>query len=191
MKGRFFAGFGAALFLVTSSALAVAVIISLAQSHSANNTPPQTSPNSQPVTANKVNSPATEADVSSTANVDGKPMAGFQSLSKPLSTLEYADIKTGNGQLVKQNSTITATYVGALANNGIVFDSTESEGGKPFTASIASGVIRGWTDGIPGMRVGGTRELFIPASLGYGTQKAGPIPANSDLVFYVTVLASK
>ena len=71
--------------------------------------------------------------------------------------------------------------------DGKTFDSSYDRG-QPITFGL-NGVIAGWQMGIPGMKVGGKRRLIIPASLAYGGQAVGTIPANSDLVFEVELLA--
>lgn len=100
------------------------------------------------------------------------------------------DTKVGNGATATASSTVTATYTGALASTGKIFQSS-LDTGQPFTASLNSGVIQGWSAGIPGMKVGGTRRLLIPAQYAYGSQSVAGIPPNSDLVFDVTLLAVK
>lgn len=104
--------------------------------------------------------------------------------------LKCWDIKKGTGATATATSQITATYTGALASNGTIFQSS-LDSGQPFTASLSGGVIQGWTAGIPGMKVGGTRRLLIPAQYAYGPQAVAGIPANSDLVFDITLLSVK
>jgi FKBP-type peptidyl-prolyl cis-trans isomerase len=70
-------------------------------------------------------------------------------------------------------------------SNGVIFDASADHGG-PISFPL-SGVIAGWSQGIPGMKVGGSRRLLIPANLAYGSQGNSGIPPNSDLVFDVTV----
>jgi len=78
-------------------------------------------------------------------------------------------------------------YVGTLTN-GKKFDSSRDRG-KPFTTPIGAGqVIRGWEEGIPGMKVGGKRRLTIPPHMGYGSAAQGDIPANSTLVFEIELM---
>jgi FKBP-type peptidyl-prolyl cis-trans isomerase len=104
--------------------------------------------------------------------------------------LQCWDTKVGNGATAAPSSTITATYTGAVASTGIIFQSS-LDTGQPFQASLNNGVIPGWTAGIPGMKVGGTRRLLIPAKYAYGSQSVAGIPPNSDLVFDVTLLLVK
>jgi FKBP-type peptidyl-prolyl cis-trans isomerase len=100
------------------------------------------------------------------------------------------DTKVGNGAVAAPTSTVTAIYTGAVASTGKIFQSS-LDTGQPFTAQLNSGVIQGWAAGIPGMKVGGSRRLYIPAQYAYGSQSVAGIPPNSDLVFDVTLLAVK
>jgi FKBP-type peptidyl-prolyl cis-trans isomerase len=101
------------------------------------------------------------------------------------SGLEVWDVKEGEGEAVKKGGTVTVHYTGWLTD-GKQFDS--SIGGKPITFPL-SGVIKGWQEGIPGMKPGGTRRLKIPAELGYGKAGAGDdIPPNAVLVFEVQLI---
>ena len=105
-------------------------------------------------------------------------------------TLVTKDLVTGTGQTAKAGDTVTVNYVGELYKNGKEFDSSWSRN-QPFTAALSSGsLIRGWVQGIPGMKVGGRRELIIPANLAYGKTGSPPtIPPNSPLVFVVDLLS--
>ena len=176
MKGRFFAGFGAALFLITSSALTIGVILTL----TSNNNTPQTVAS----TASK-----TSTNNNQGANAVGTKLKGFTPLTTKLTHLEISDISKGTGATVNSGATVTANYVGALASTGVIFDSSSAHGGAQTFP--LSGVIQGWQLGIPGMKVGGTRELLIPAAMAYGSKSVGNIPANSDLVFIVNVVSTK
>ena len=104
--------------------------------------------------------------------------------------LVIKDLITGTGQTAKAGDTVTVNYVGVLYKTGKEFDSSWSRN-QPFTTALSNGsVIPGWVQGIPGMKVGGRRELIIPASLGYGKQGSPPtIPPNSPLVFVVDLLS--
>jgi FKBP-type peptidyl-prolyl cis-trans isomerase len=103
----------------------------------------------------------------------------------PPKTLEVKDLIKGTGPAATANSTITVAYVGELYKNGKVFDASwDHPGAAPLTDPLAN-LIPGWQQGIPGMRVGGRRELIIPPKLGYGATAQAKIPANSTLVFVI------
>ena len=100
------------------------------------------------------------------------------------------DLVVGTGQTVKPGQTVTVNYVGDLYKNGKEFDSSWKTGQPATFPLTAGGVIQGWVQGIPGMKVGGRRELIIPASLAYGKSGRPPtIPPNSPLVFVVDLLS--
>jgi FKBP-type peptidyl-prolyl cis-trans isomerase len=102
--------------------------------------------------------------------------------------LETTDLTEGDGAVVKKSDTVTVHYTGALAATGVIFESSK-DAGQPVTFGLDQ-VIEGWGEGIPGMKVGGTRRLIIPADLAYGAQSPSPdIPPNSALVFDVEVLS--
>ena len=104
--------------------------------------------------------------------------------------LKFQDIIVGEGTEAKTGDTVTVNYLGTL-ENGIKFDSSYDRN-QPFTTQIGVGtVIKGWDEGIPGMKIGGKRKLIIPAELGYGAQATGLIPSNSVLIFEVELLGVK
>jgi peptidylprolyl isomerase len=104
--------------------------------------------------------------------------------------LQMQDLAVGSGQEVKSGDTVTVQYLGTLID-GTKFDSSYDRN-QPFTTQIGVGqVIKGWDEGIVGMKVGGKRKLTIPPALGYGNQAAGSIPPNSTLVFEVELLSVK
>ena len=109
----------------------------------------------------------------------------------PPSHLVIKDLIKGGGAVATKTSTVTVQYVGVLYKTGKQFDASWNDGtGQPVSFSLASGVIKGWTEGIPGMRVGGRRELIIPPSLAYGKKGSGSkIPPNSTLVFVIDLHA--
>lgn len=104
--------------------------------------------------------------------------------------LEKIDTEVGTGAEAQPGATVTVHYTGALVKNGIIFQSSH-DFGKPISFGLNQ-VITGWTNGVPGMKVGGTRRLIIPAEQAYGTSSPAPnIPANSDLVFDIELLDIK
>jgi peptidylprolyl isomerase len=107
----------------------------------------------------------------------------------PPSKLVVKDIIKGTGPVAKATSTITVAYVGELYKNGKVFDASWSHPGAAPLTDPLSNLIPGWQQGIPGMKVGGRRELIIPPKLGYGATAQSGIPANSTLVFVIDLRA--
>jgi FKBP-type peptidyl-prolyl cis-trans isomerase FkpA len=110
--------------------------------------------------------------------------------------LNTRDTLVGAGKTATAGSTVSVHYTGWLyapkapGQHGARFDS--SEGGPPFTFHLGAGqVIKGWDQGVAGMKVGGKRTLIVPAALGYGERGAGPIPANANLIFDVTLIDVK
>lgn len=178
-RERMFALFGAILFLITSSALTIGVIFTLyQQSHPSNSVAP-----SKP----KTSTVKAQPPISQTKSLAGTKMQNFIPITTPITKLQVVDLKVGTGPVIKVGDTFYATYVGALAKTGVIFDASVDHGG-PMKFTLTPGqLIPGWIQGIPGMRVGGTRRLIIPASLGYGSASQPGIPANSPLVFDVTI----
>ncbi|MEK7101754.1 MAG: FKBP-type peptidyl-prolyl cis-trans isomerase [Patescibacteria group bacterium] len=103
--------------------------------------------------------------------------------------LQVTDEVVGTGAVATAGDSVTVNYVGSLTN-GTVFDASANHGNTGFTFNLGAGqVIKGWDQGIVGMKEGGKRKLVIPASLAYGSQAVGNvIPANSTLVFEVELL---
>ena len=116
--------------------------------------------------------------------VEGKPV-------KTASGLEYWDIKQGTGGTAVSGMVVKVHYTGWL-ENGKKFDSSVDRG-EPFEFPLgAHRVIKGWDEGVAGMKVGGKRQLRIPPDLGYGARGAGgAIPPNATLIFDVELLATK
>ena len=102
--------------------------------------------------------------------------------------LQYIDIHEGCGATVAAGATVTVNYTGWV-QGGAMFDSSLNSGRTPFQANLASGVIQGWQEGLVGMKVGGVRRLIIPPALGYGSQAQTGIPANSTLVFDISLIS--
>lgn len=118
---------------------------------------------------------------------EGTKLHGFVPRDE-VKELEIIDIEAGDGEEVKPGATITAHYTGALCKNGIIFQSS-FDFGNPISFGLDQ-VIKGWTNGVPGMKIGGTRRLIIPADMAYGAASpAKNIPADSDLVFDIVLMA--
>jgi FKBP-type peptidyl-prolyl cis-trans isomerase len=107
------------------------------------------------------------------------------------SGLKYSDLKVGTGDKAKKGDTVEVHYTGWL-KNGKKFDSSLDRG-KPFSFRLGAGmVIKGWDEGVAGMKVGGKRKLIIPSKLAYGEAGAGDvIPPNAELTFEVELLKIK
>jgi FKBP-type peptidyl-prolyl cis-trans isomerase len=101
------------------------------------------------------------------------------------------DLIAGTGPEAKAGQTVTVNYVGVLYNGAKEFDASWKRN-EPFSFSLGQGqVIPGWDQGVAGMKVGGRRELIIPAALGYGAKGSPPsIPPNAPLVFVVDLLGT-
>ena len=97
---------------------------------------------------------------------EGTKLADFSPIAK-VDTLQIIDIIPGTGAEVPAGATITAHYTGALCKNGIIFQSSH-DFGQPVTFGLDQ-VIRGWTEGVLGMKVGGMRRLIIPSEMAYGS----------------------
>lgn len=175
-RDRAFAAFGAGLFLLTSSALTIAVVYSMVEQN-------KTTKKDSAATST-TNTKKSEAKVD--AKLQGTKLAGFEPTAS-IPELKEIDTTPGTGEVVKAGATVTVDYTGAVASTGVIFQSSKDTG---QTVSFPlSGVIAGWSQGVPGMKVGGTRRLLIPASLAYGPNPpAGSgIPVNADLVFDITL----
>ena len=118
-----------------------------------------------------------------------------EQMTKSLAGLQYKDAKVGTGATAKVGQTAAVHYTGWLYNNGEKgkkFDSSRDRG-QPFEFPLGQGqVIKGWDEGVEGMKVGGKRTLVIPPELGYGARGAGGvIPPNAWLIFDVELVGVK
>ena len=120
---------------------------------------------------------------------EGTKLADFTPIKK-VEQLEIIDLTPGDSAEVRPGATITAHYTGALCKNGIIFQSSH-DFGKAVTFGLNQ-VIKGWAEGVPGMKVGGMRRLIIPSAMAYGSVRAASnIPPNSDLVFDIELVGIK
>jgi peptidylprolyl isomerase len=171
-----------------------------------NSTPPQasgtttsttaapTSSTSTPTSASTSTGPAASGNAAipaqdrSPAGTAGKAPTVTVPTSAPPTQLESADLIAGTGAAAKAGDTVTVQYVLATYSSKMVVQSSWTS--QPFSFTIGQHqVIAGWDQGVPGMHVGGRRELIIPPSLGYGAVSQGPgIAANDTLVFVIDLL---
>jgi FKBP-type peptidyl-prolyl cis-trans isomerase FkpA len=114
--------------------------------------------------------------------------------SNSVTSLRITDTRVGTGTEATNGRTLTVNYTGwnydqnAAGNKGIQFDTSTGRG--PFSFRLGTGgVISGWDQGLVGMRVGGLRNLVIPAAMAYGSSGSGQIPPNSAVVFDVELLS--
>lgn len=173
---RFIWGFMAVLFVGT--ALGVGLYAFIVNTHSSSN-------------GNYINCPAksvAEQKPGKDGKYEGAQLVGYTP-GKTISYVSCQDLKVGTGATATATSTITANYTGALASNGKIFQSS-LDTGQPLTEPLSQ-LIPGWQAGVPGMKVGGTRRIFIPSQYAYGPQGGPGIPPNSDLVFDMTLIAVK
>jgi FKBP-type peptidyl-prolyl cis-trans isomerase len=106
------------------------------------------------------------------------------------SGLKYIDLKVGEGRQAKEGDSVMVHYTGKL-KDGKTFDSSHDRN-KPFTFDLGAGmVIKGWDEGVAGMKEGGKRKLIIPHELAYGPRGKPPIPPAAELTFEVELLGVK
>lgn len=153
--------------LLTTSLLALSLTLSLAG-------------------CDRAKTPAPAATTPAVASASGTAPAAAVNFQK-------IDTKAGTGKDAVAGATAVVHYTGWIyepaspAQHGAQFDS--SVGREPFSFPLGGGqVIKGWDEGVQGMKVGGKRTLIIPASMGYGDNGAGPIPPNANLIFDVELL---
>jgi FKBP-type peptidyl-prolyl cis-trans isomerase len=131
------------------------------------------------------------ADSSSAGMSDKMPSSEGPEWKLVHSGLKILDVKEGTGEPVAKGQSVRMHYTGWRANDGFEFDSSRKA--TPLESTLKSGrggLIQGWVDGVPGMKVGGIRRIFIPAALGYGERGQGnDIPPNTDLIFEVKLIA--
>jgi FKBP-type peptidyl-prolyl cis-trans isomerase len=134
----------------------------------------------------KNNAQASNSTPTPKQTLAGTQLSGFTPVSS-VPSLKVTDTKIGTGAAAKATDKITVDYTGAVAGTGVIFQSTK-DSGQPASLDLSQ-VIKGWQLGIPGMKVGGTRQLLIPANEAYGANppQGSNIPANAPLVFIITL----
>lgn len=169
LRNRIFAGLGALLLLVTASSLTIAVVVDMVRQGNTDNA----------------------TSTTSCTAPSGQETLAPPEVYKPtgeVTELQATDLTKGSGAVAANGDCLVMKYYGTLASDGTVFDENFTKT-SAFAFTLGSGqVIKGWEKGLMGMKVGGTRRLVIPPSLGYGDQANGSIPANSTLVFVVKLL---
>lgn len=125
---------------------------------------------------------------------DTAPSSTIETGASNITTLQVTDVVVGTGTEATNGRSVTVHYTGWLYNetaanhHGTKFDSSRDRN-QPYTFTLGIGqVIKGWDQGVLGMKVGGQRTLIIPPSLGYGALGSPPIPGNATLVFDVELL---
>ena len=123
------------------------------------------------------------------ANTDTSAAPTVTVPPEPATDITCTDLVVGDGEEVPDGATVLAHYTGVSQSTGQQFDSSWENGGEPIEFSLNE-VIAGWTQGIPGMKVGGRRELVIPGVMAYGAQgnPAAGIPPDDTLVFVVDIV---
>jgi peptidylprolyl isomerase len=111
----------------------------------------------------------------------------------PPKKLVTEDLKQGSGKVAKTGDEVSVHYIGVLYKGGDVFDASWGKEAEPLPLKLgAGGVIKGWEQGLEGMKVGGERKLIIPPALAYGSEGVYPsIPPNATLVFQVELVDVK
>lgn len=132
-----------------------------------------------------INIVPTEPESTTTAKLE--PIATPEPAPTMLNGMKLEILQAGTGVEAKNGDTVTVDYVGTLTT-GQKFDASRDHG-QPFSFPLGAGqVIKGWDQGVVGMKVGEKRRLTIPPALGYGANGAGPIPPNSTLIFEIELL---
>lgn len=170
--------------IVLSTVLALAATAAAAQGDEAAKKPTSKPAPAKPATAKPATAKPAAAPATGPSKVTGEG-------TKTASGLQYWDVKTGTGKEAQNGDSVMVNYTGWLTN-GQKFDS--SIGRAPFEVSPlgSAPVIKGWNEGIVGMKVGGKRQLHIPPDLAYGQRGfPGAIPPNSTLIFDVELLSIK
>lgn len=172
----------AMLFLITSIGFSLLVIWQVGEQRKQEDLQTKLTEASSSDTTDQTNS---EGDTV----LQGTKLQNFTPLQK-IDSLQAVDTVVGTGAEVKAGDSVTAHYTGAVASDGTIFQSSHDGKNQPVPFSLNE-VIQGWAQGVPGMKVGGTRRLLIPAALAYADRppQGSNIPVNADLVFDIELVA--
>jgi FKBP-type peptidyl-prolyl cis-trans isomerase len=174
------------------SPLSLAIVVTLtAACHSSDQSAASTSKTQSAPDSTPASAPAASAAPAGAASapITFAPSLGvdLSKMTKTASGLAYQDTKVGTGATAAAGQNVSVHYTGWLPD-GTKFDSSRDRN-QPFDFKLGAGqVIRGWDEGVAGMKVGGRRLLVIPPDLAYGPSGSGPIPPNATLVFDVELL---
>jgi peptidylprolyl isomerase len=184
-RQRAFALTIALIFLITTLATSVLVVMAIVNENKQANTLTETTGNTE------IAQPDDSCTIGSETDQEVLPVPEIYKPAGDVTTLEKTDLQPGSGDEIKAGDCVIAKYYGTLASNGEKFDENFTEPvGLIFNVGTGT-VISGWDEGIVGMKVGGTRRLVIPSDMAYGANGSGTIPANADLVFVVKVTGVK
>ena len=168
-RDRIIAGVGAAVFLITGSALTIGVIWDM-------------------VTQKDNPNPTAQTAQAEQKKEEILPAPEVFKPEGDVTELQTTDLSEGSGEAAKAGDTLVMKYYGTLASDGTMFDENYTKD-TGFTFTLGSGqVIKGWDKGLEGMKTGGERRLVIPSDMAYGEAGQGAIPGNADLVFVVKLL---
>ncbi len=181
-RERFFALMGALLFLLSASALTIAVVYDSITNKNDPATPDTSQQDQTNATCNIQQPVAAAAE---------KVPAEFQAKNDDVQELKIEDLTVGTGAAAKNGDCLHVKYYGTLAKDGTKFDENYTQTTALQLTLGAKQVIAGWEQGLVGLKVGGVRRLVIPADLAYGDAGQGSIPGKATLVFLVKLVAIK
>lgn len=178
-------------FVIIGAGISVLTLAACSTTGTSNNAAPstpatQTSPTMSP--SESATPASTASNLPTVTGAAGKAPTIAAPTGTPPATLVTKDIYVGTGAAATAASTLTVQYTLMAWSTGKIVETSWTSAPATFPLS---GVIAGWQQGIPGMKVGGRRLLVIPPALGYGASGSGPIGANETLIFVVDVLAIK